>query len=107
VSIGAILTKANLLPDIKTHLEIISENASVTSKGLDELIYKVRAATGLSKKTCSVIIEYIFQEIRNQLLKGSQISLKRFGSFSMVRKRRIPFPKFKPAKWLKNKLNDR
>jgi len=94
-----------LLPDIEEYLESVDENAPVSPKGLDELIYKVRASTGLSKDTCSILITLFFQEIRNQMLRGNIISLKGFGKFLIAKRSKKIFPKFKPSKWLKNKLN--
>lgn len=95
-----------MLPDIEEYLETVNENAPVSPKGLDELLYKIRASTGLSKDTCSILITLFFQEIRNQILRGNSVSIKRLGKFLISKNKRKIFPKFKLSKWLKSKLNE-
>jgi len=101
------MSDPELLPDIDEYLESIHENAPVDATGLTELIYKVRASTGLSKDICTILISLFFQEIRNQLLRGNSVYLKRFGKFQMNKDPTKVFPKFKTSKWLRHKLNGR
>jgi len=104
------MTKPNLLPDIDDHLERVDDNLPVELKNLDELLFTVRASTGLPIDSVKIIVRAFFQEIRNQVLKGNIIKLKALGRMFVAgpktgNKRKI-FIKFKPSKTLSENLND-
>lgn len=100
-----------LLPDIHAYLETIRTEDSVSSKGLEELIFKIRSITGLSEETCSDIISLFFEEIRNGILRGEIIELRGFGKFyvacpkNKITKNRV-VARFRPAPLLIKKLNE-
>lgn len=50
----------------------------------DELIGKVAAGTGCTKKMTNEIVTAMFQVIEGQLTKGETIHWPRFGSFKVV-----------------------
>jgi nucleoid DNA-binding protein len=97
--------EVGLLPGITEYLESVDDNIPVTSAGLEELVAKVRASTGLNEESSAIIIKLFFQEIRNQILKSNTVMLKGLGKFFMSspkinnNKKKI-FPKFKPFKEL-------
>lgn len=66
---------------IEDHLENINDNIPVTTKQLDELVYKIRSHTGLDVDSIRIIVQSYFQEIRNQCLKGKIIKIDSFGTF--------------------------
>lgn len=104
------MDKIDFLPDISQYLEQIDNSKSVSSKGLEELMYKINASTGIGAATSSVIIKLFFQEVRNAILRGDLVVLGGFGKFFLAtpqntkNKKRI-FPKFKPYKKLIKKMN--
>lgn len=99
-------------PDIYEYLDSTDNTRSVSSKDLDELIYKVRAATGLDYDIASNLVRYFFQEIRNSMLKGDIVTLRGLGKFMVSspintgNKQNI-FAKFEPYKQFSEKLNER
>lgn len=101
-----------LLPDISKYLEQVENTKSVNINGLDEIAYRMRASTGLSKEACMIVLKLFFQEIRNSILRGDVVALYRFGKFFLStpktskNKKRI-FPKFKPYQALLSKLNNK
>lgn len=98
------------LPDIFQYLEQLEGSKSVTAKGLEEIIYRMHASTGISKEACTIIIKVYFQEIRNAVLRGDKVVLAGLGKFILAspknskNKKKI-FPKFKPYKTLIKKMN--
>jgi len=68
--------EVDLLPGITEYLESVDDNISVTSAGLEELVAKVQASTGLNEESSAIIVKLFFQEIRNQILKSNTIMLK-------------------------------
>lgn len=100
------------LPDIKTYLERTENKKSVSIKGLETLIAKLQASTGLSKEASSIITKLFFQEVRNAVLRGEKMFLYRFGTLfvscpkNSKNVNRI-FLKFNPFKKIIKKLNDR
>lgn len=98
-------------PDIEEYLESAQNNnvTAVSSEGLDELIYKINAVTGLGYESCSILLTTILQEIRNSLLRGEMINLYEFGKIFIyeyyVKKTRFRRLKFKPASYFLNKVN--
>lgn len=73
------MAEDELPPDIDEYLEQIDDNIPVDSKGLEELILKIRAQTGLEIDSVKIIVQQFFQEIRNQTLKGNSVVIKSFG----------------------------
>ena len=101
------MRKEDLLPGIEEYLEKIDENAPIAPAGLDELVLKIRAATGIEKEVSKILTTYFFQEIRTQVLKNNTIYLKKLGRFSISnRNKKKIFAKFEPSRRLKSKLND-
>lgn len=102
--------KIDFLPDIFQYLEQADNGKSVSPRGLEELIYKVHASTGIRVEASSAIVKLFFQEIRNAILRGDSVLLGGFGKFSLSspkiskNKKKI-FPKFKPYKKLIKKMN--
>ena len=98
------------LPDISEYLEQFENSKSVNAKGLDEIIYRMHASTGVNKETCVLIIKTYFQEIRNAILRGDMVVLAGLGKFFLSspknskNKKKI-FPKFTPYKTLIKKMN--
>ena len=104
------MTKPDLLPNIDEHLERVSDNVPVELGNLDELLFKIRATTGLDIESIKIITRAFFQEIRNQILRGHVIRIKAIGKMFVAgpktgNKRKI-FIKFKPSKQLLGRLND-
>lgn len=48
-----------------------------------EFIARIAQETGLSKSKTSEVIGVVFDEIRRQLLRGTSVGLKGFGTFSV------------------------
>ena len=96
-------------PDINEFLEITDNKWSIKPDGLEELIYRLCAYTGLEYDICSRLVCAYFKEIRNSMLRGEAVGLKNFGSFLMVSPKtgssRQIFPKFKSSKEFSRKLN--
>jgi len=98
-------------PDIYEYLEGVHNKKSVLAKDLDEMILKVRSQTGLPRHICSEIVKHCFQEMRNAMLRGEQVTLRGLGKLYIVSprtgSRRKIFPKFEPYNKLLNKVNER
>lgn len=104
------MTRPDLLPNIDEHLERVSDNLPVELGNLDELLFKIRAATGLDIESIKIITRVFFQEIRNQVLRGHIIRIRSLGKMFIAgpktgNKRKI-FIKFKPSKQITERLND-
>ena len=98
-------------PDIHEYLEGVQNKKSVTVKDLDEMVLKVRAETGLPRELCSEIVKHCFQEMRNDMLRGEQVTLRGLGRLYIASpktgsKKKV-FPKFEPYDKLLRKINDR
>ncbi|HVI41602.1 MAG TPA: HU family DNA-binding protein [Anaerovoracaceae bacterium] len=99
------------LPDISQYLEQLESTKSVTAKGLEEIIYRMHASTGISKEACMIVIKIYFQEIRSAILRGDKVVLAGLGKFILAspknsgNKKRV-FPKFKPYKTLIKRMNN-
>ena len=104
------MNKIEFLPDIQDYLEQVDNSKAVTAVGLDELIYKVRALTGLEYDSAKIIVKLFFHEIRNAVLRGDNVVLSDFGRIflsspkSTHNKKRV-FLKFKPHKKFLRKIN--
>ena len=70
---------------IDEYLETDNGIARISAKDLDELILKIRSNTGLEISQIKIIVSYLFQEIRNQLLKGNSVQINNFGTFNINR----------------------
>lgn len=99
-----------MLPDIDDYLENIENKWSVSLDGLDELIEKIVINTTLSRDSAEAITKLFFREIRKELLKGNEITLRKLGRLHIScpknsnNKTRV-FPKFEPSEILINELN--
>lgn len=101
------MESVKFLPDIDDYLDQTENSQSVKTDGLEELIYRVRGGTGLDLFTSEQIVRLLFQEIRNQLLRGKTVYLSGYGTFSVRDKnRKIRSPKFKLNVSLKRRLNE-
>ncbi len=99
-----------LPPNIDDYLESVDDNIEIDIKENKELIAKVVANTGISYEFARIIVKAFFQEIRNQMLQGSNIIIKSFGKFLICSplngsKKNI-FVQFKPFKNYIRKLNE-
>lgn len=96
-------------PDIDEYLDCYDNAKSVSTKGLDEIIYKVRAFTGLDYDVCARIVKLYFQEIRNAMLRGDVVVVKGLGKFFVSSplhgNKEYIFPKFELYKEFSKKLN--
>lgn len=100
-----------LLPGIQDYLESVTDKKSVSSQGLDELIYRICAKTGLKKEISALLVSLLFSEIRNAMLRGDIVSIRELGNFyikspSNSKNKIRVFPKFKPYKNLLKRMND-
>lgn len=98
-----------LYEDIYEYLESIDDRKAVTEKDQDELIHKIHAHIDLDKKTCGIIMKYIFHEIRGIMLRGDCAIIRDLGKFLISGKhtdgKTYILPKFLPNKNLMDKLN--
>lgn len=98
-------------PDIYDYLESVENSKSINVNGFEELIYKIRAHTGLSFEASSLVLKHFFQDIRSAMLRGDIVALSGFGKFFISspkntnNKQKI-FAKFKAYPPLSNKLNE-
>lgn len=105
------MEKPEFLPDIQEYLEQTDNSKSISTTGLDELIYKMVATTGLEYDSAKIIVKLFFQEMRNAALRGQVVSITDFGKFFVSspkvskNKKRI-FVKFKPHSKLSRKMNE-
>ena len=101
----------DFFPDIHEYLETVQNKKAVSAKDLDEMVLKVRAQTGLSHDICSEIVKYFFQEMRNAMLRGDQVTLRGLGKMYIASprtgSRKKIFPKFEPYDKLLSKVNER
>jgi nucleoid DNA-binding protein len=98
-------------PDIYEYLETQRNSRSVTSKDLDSTVYKVRANTGLTYETSSEVVNRFFEEMRNVMLRGEAVTLRRFGKLYIVSPRNgsktQTFAKFEASDKLLDTINDK
>lgn len=92
-------------PGINEYLENTENAKSVKSKDLEELIFKIRAYTGLEYDIALKIVVLYFQEIRNAMLRQDSVILADLGKFYISKKKFTP--KFKPSKNIICKLNEK
>lgn len=100
----------DLLPDIETYLETFESEESVSCEGQEETIYRICAATGLNYESSSTIFKYLFQEIRNSLLRGEKVIVRGIGSFYLKKTNtdevKRAFIRFKPNNYILKKINE-
>ncbi len=95
--------------------------ASGASMTKAELVEEVSRASDLTKKHSEVIVDTVFETIKDALRRGEKIELRGFGSFRLRRRdsrrgrnpktgdrvdvppKRVPY--FKPGKELKDRIN--
>ncbi|BAT71160.1 DNA-binding protein HU-beta [Thermosulfidibacter takaii ABI70S6] len=53
-----------------------------------DLVERVAEVTGLPKVKCKEIVDGILDEIFNALVRGERVSIRRFGTFEVVRSNR-------------------
>jgi nucleoid DNA-binding protein len=72
--------KIELPPDIFNYLNSMSNDDPVSIKeNNEEILFKVKAKTGLDIEKIEIVLNTIFQEIRNKLSSGESISLNPLG----------------------------
>lgn len=98
-------------PDIHEYLESVENSRSVSAKGLEELIFDVRASTGLSYDVASTITKYFLQEIMNGMLRGDTVTIRGLGKFFVScpknGNKSLIFPKFEPYRKFIQELNEK
>jgi nucleoid DNA-binding protein len=92
-----------LPPDIGEHLKESSDNLLISFNKDDELISKVTSETGLKNYAAKLILQNIFQEIRNEVLDGGEVFIKHFGVFDLNKSNR---PKFRHFSILKKIIKE-
>lgn len=102
---------AEFYPDIYQYLETLQNSKSVSIKGLDDIVAKVRAQTGLSQETCAEIVRLFFQEMRNSMLRGDIVTIRGLGKLYINApvngsKKKV-FPKFAPYGKLLKMANEK
>lgn len=75
------LDNNNLPLDFEEFLKSINDNSPINVKKLDKLIYKIKSYTGLDEKFCKIIVQSLFQEIKNEIVRGNVINIRSFGKF--------------------------
>ena len=93
-------------PDINDFLEKTDNARSITSKGLEEFIYKVRAKTGMSYDVSSLFVRYLFQEIMNAMLRGDKAAIYGFGNFFISTSKKGKSIRFEPHTSFARKLKN-
>ena len=97
-----LITYASVLADKKYPIRL---------DDMEEYILKLRSKTGLSQQKAEIFLKTFFQEIRQILLNGEEVSFYGLGTFSV----RCPkannskvkvFAKFKASKSLIKKINE-
>lgn len=102
----------DFLPNIHEYLETANTQRAVSAKGLDEMVYRICARTGLDESICATIVSMFFHEIRNSMLRGDRVTIRGLGKFLISSPRNTKnkvrvFPKFKAYRKFKKRLNDR
>lgn len=65
------MVEPDFYPDINKYIEE-SELNSISIEYLDELVYLVRATTGLTVEQCQIIVRGYFIELMNSVLEGQK-----------------------------------
>ena len=92
---------ANDLPKgIEDYLENSSGNIDISFKDQEELLYLIRARTGLKISVIEIILKEYFKEIRNEILKNRCSIIFGIGKILLGKKKII----FHPVKKFKNEI---
>ncbi len=90
--------KINLPPDIFYYLTSIANEDPVSIKeNNEEILYKIKAKTGLDIEKIEIVLNAIFQEIRNNLSNGESVGLGPLGTLAIkktINSKVIFYPKF-------------
>lgn len=103
-------TQFEPISDIEKYLEQNEHMLPVGIKELGHIVNAVISRTVLNKEVAALIVRLFFIEIRNGIVRGDLIELKGLGRFFLSSpvtsgtSRKI-FPKFKPTKIVRDKLN--
>jgi hypothetical protein len=93
----------SLLPDIKNYLADTDPEKFIQPDGLEDLIFKISAKTGLDKKNSEFLLVLFFQELRSSLLEGNKVGFPSLGYFFILKK--SSYLKFSLAPSLKKEIN--
>ena len=99
------MRKNELPPDINDYLEQVSDDAPIDVDNFEELIFKIRAQTGLEVNSIKILLKTYFQEIRNQMLKGNKVILNKIGKFKITYGKKT-FVNFKANPFIISKINE-
>lgn len=90
------MSEPDFYPDILKYIEE-SELNSISIENLEELVYVVRATTGLTAEQCEIIVRGYFIDIMNRVLTGRKARVTDQCSFSLREKgRRLNFNVLRP-----------
>ena len=78
------MNKLDLLPNINKYLENIDYNVDCKLDYSELLIEKIAAKEHLNKDIVKILLTLIFNEIRNNMLNGTFVGLKNFGTFKTI-----------------------
>jgi len=90
--IGAEKEKDDLPPGIEEYSEQNSGNIPISFSDQKELLYSVRAKTGLDITVIGIILKEYYQEIRTELMKNKEVAINGLGKFVLSKKRVKFFP---------------
>lgn len=90
----------------------IGKDTSIKTDGLEEMIAYTSSRTGVDPIICEIIVQHFFQEIRNAMIRGDIVSLKKLGYFYIKCRYNgttigpSVTPKFKPTNVLRKKIHE-
>jgi len=84
----------DLYPDIDDYLDKTDNSLSITVTGLEDIICKVRAYTGLSYREASTVLKGFLNVTRNLMLRGEKVRWSGVGTF-LVSSPKVTNNKFK------------
>lgn len=95
------------LPDI---YKLINADQDVSLEDQEEFVQSIADKYNLPLETAQIIINCVFEEMRNAVLDAKVFYAKELGSIRMsspllTRNKREIFPAFRPSKHFKNILN--
>lgn len=102
----------NLLPDIEYYLQSRKYDRPISLVDIKEIVDEVVTKSILDKDKVEIIIQTLFEEIRNLMLAGEIISLKNLGAFfisspKVTNNSKTIFPKLNIYKSFKKKLKQK
>lgn len=101
------MEEIEFLPDIYHFIENNPIEDEIETKGLEELIAKIRAKTGLPDEQARFALKHFFQIFRDEIIKGHEIRLDLIGNFSLVitgKNNNIIYPIFRPTVTVKEEI---